>query len=68
MPGQRTSHLLRIPRTDTDSPNDFVLLRTSSWSSSSAPLDSYLLATEGEAAYGLKSTPIMQFFCKPHAN
>lgn len=54
MPGQRTGHLLRIPRTDTDSPNDFVLLRVSPSPSSSTPLDAYLLATEGEAAYGLK--------------
>ncbi|KAF8454941.1 hypothetical protein BGX38DRAFT_1170280 [Terfezia claveryi] len=37
-----------------DSPNDFVLLRVNPSSQSSAPLDAYLLATEGEAAYGLK--------------
>ncbi|KAF8426597.1 hypothetical protein EV426DRAFT_687386 [Tirmania nivea] len=66
MPGQRTGHLLRIPRTDTDRPNDFVLLRVNPSSSSSAPLDAYILATEGEAAYGLKikNSSIQRFLHK----
>lgn len=66
MPGQRTGHILRIPRTDTDNPDDFILLRVNPSSSSSTPLDAYLLATEGDAAYGLRRNVAVSLVLGPN--
>ncbi|KAF8468390.1 hypothetical protein BDZ91DRAFT_848199 [Kalaharituber pfeilii] len=54
MSAPRRSPVLRVSRTDTDSPDKFVLLRPHPSTTSASSLDLYLLATESVSAYSVK--------------